>query len=41
MIRKKAELLDALVEDDAATLKALSREELIDILTTSPVDGER
>ncbi len=41
MIRKKAELLDTLVEDDAATLKSLSREELIDILTTSPVDGER
>jgi hypothetical protein len=33
--------MDALVEDDAATLKAFSREELIDILTTSPLDGGR
>jgi hypothetical protein len=30
-----------MVEDDTATLKAFSREELIDILTTSPLDGER
>jgi SNF2 family DNA or RNA helicase len=41
MIKRKAELMDALVEDDAATLKAFSREELIDILTTSPLDGAR
>ncbi len=41
MIKRKAELMDAVVEDDAATLKAFSREELIDILTTSPLDGER
>ena len=41
MIKRKAELMDAVMEDDAATLKAFSREELIDILTTSPLDGER
>ena len=41
MIRQKAELMNTMVEDDAATLKAFSREELIDILTTSPLDGGR
>ena len=37
MIRDKATLLDAVIEEDAATLKALSREELVELLTTSPL----
>ncbi|MEO5656904.1 MAG: DEAD/DEAH box helicase [Nitrospiria bacterium] len=40
MIRKKAELMNAMVEDDDTTLKAFSREELIDILTTLPTDAD-
>jgi SNF2 family DNA or RNA helicase len=40
MIREKASLLDSIVEEDAATLKALTREELVDLLTTVPVESE-
>jgi SNF2 family DNA or RNA helicase len=40
MIREKASLLDSIVEEDAATLKALTRDELIDLLTSVPVESE-
>jgi SNF2 family DNA or RNA helicase len=40
MIREKASLLDSIVEEDAATLKALTREELVDLLTSVPGDAE-
>jgi SNF2 family DNA or RNA helicase len=40
MIQDKARLLDAIVEDDSATLKAFTREELIDLLTTTPGQSE-
>jgi superfamily II DNA or RNA helicase len=40
MIREKASLLDSIVEEDAATLKALTRDELIDLLTSVPGDAE-
>ncbi|MEW6682406.1 MAG: DEAD/DEAH box helicase [Nitrospirota bacterium] len=40
MIREKARLLDSIVEEDAATLKAFTREELIELLTSSPGDAE-
>lgn len=40
MIRQKAALMNAMVEDDSAALKAFSRDELIDILTTLPVERE-
>jgi hypothetical protein len=36
MIRQKAHLLDLIVEEDTATLKAFSREELIELLTSTP-----
>jgi superfamily II DNA or RNA helicase len=36
MIEAKRELADAIVESDDATLKALSRDELIDLLTCAP-----
>jgi hypothetical protein len=40
MIREKASLLDSIVEEDAATLKALTRDELVDLLTSVPGDAE-
>jgi SNF2 family DNA or RNA helicase len=40
MIREKASLLDSIVEEDAATLKALTREELVELLTSVPVESE-
>jgi SNF2 family DNA or RNA helicase len=40
MIREKTSLLDSIVEEDAATLKALTRDELIDLLTSVPVESE-
>jgi superfamily II DNA or RNA helicase len=40
MIREKATLLDSIVEEDAATLKALTREELVELLTSVPVESE-
>lgn len=40
MIRDKAGLLDSIVEEDAATLKALTREELVELLTSAPAESE-
>ncbi|MFZ5861802.1 MAG: SNF2-related protein [Nitrospirota bacterium] len=40
MIREKASLLDSIVEEDAATLKALTREELVELLTSVPTESE-
>lgn len=40
MIREKGRLLDSIVEEDAATLKAFTREELIELLTSAPGAGE-
>ncbi len=40
MIREKARLLDSIIEEDAATLKAFTREELIELLTSVPVAAD-
>jgi hypothetical protein len=32
--------MESIVEEDAATLKAFTREELIELLTTTPVESE-